>query len=87
MHKVFFELKLALISEPCLAFPWSVCKFTQIVDSAIGAAAISGGLGAILCQTDEKGLLHLISFASRGLQNTKAITQHFSLNLQGVSLV
>ena len=53
----FFELKTALISEPWLSFPRSDRKFTLIVDSAIGSATTPGGIGAILCQTDELGHL------------------------------
>ena len=82
-QKAFFELKSALISEPCLAFPRSDRKFTLIVDSAIGSATNSGGLGAILCQTDEKGLLHPISFASRGLQKHENNYSAFLIELTG----
>ena len=66
-QKAFNVLKLALISESCLAFPRSDRKFTLIVDSAIGSATTAGGIGAILCQTDELGHLHPISYASRAL--------------------
>jgi hypothetical protein len=69
--KAFNKLKLALISEPCLAFPKSDRKFTLIVDSAIGCATVAGGIGAILCQTDALGHLHPISYASRSLKNLK----------------
>ena len=65
-QKAFLELKTSLISEPCLAYPRSDRKFSLIVDSAIGSPLENGGLGAILCQTDEQGELHPISYASRG---------------------
>ena len=61
-NQAFFELKSSLISEPCLSYPRSDRKFTLIVDAAIGSATCNGGLGAILCQTDEQGKLHPISF-------------------------
>ena len=48
----FLRLKSALISEQCLAFPRSNKKFMLIDYSAVGSATNSGGLGAILCQTD-----------------------------------
>ena len=82
-QKAFFELKTALISEPCLAFPRSDRKFTLIVDSAIGSATCSGGLGAILCQTDEKNELHPISYASRSLAKHERNYSAFLIELTG----
>ena len=81
--KAFNELKLALISEPCLAFPKSDRKFTLIVDSAIGSATVAGGIGAILCQTDELGHLHPISYASRSLNKHEANYSAFLIELTG----
>jgi hypothetical protein len=47
-RKYFNERKLALISEPCLAFPRSDTKFTLIDDSAVSSATTARGIGAIL---------------------------------------
>ena len=82
-QKSFFELKSALISEPCLAYPRSNRDFTLIVDSAIGSATSAGGLGAILCQTDEQGQLHPISYASRSLQKHECNYSAFLIELTG----
>ena len=82
-QKSFNELKLALISEPCLAFPRSDRKFTLIVDSAIGSATAAGGIGAILCQTNELGHLHPISYASRSLNKHECNYSAFLIELTG----
>ena len=81
--KAFVELKGALISEPCLAFPRSDRKFTLIVDSAIGSPTSQGGIGAILCQTDELGHLHPISYASRALTKHECNYSAFLVELTG----
>ena len=81
--KAFNELKLALISEPCIAFPRSDRKFTLIVDSAIGLATTAGGIEAILCQTDELGHLHPISYASRSLNKHESNYSAFLIELTG----
>ena len=82
-QKAFVELKTALISEPCLAFPRSDRKFTLIVDSAIGSPTAPGGIGAILCQTDELGHLHPISYASRALNKHECNYSAFLVELIG----
>ena len=82
-NQAFFELKSSLISEPCLSYPRSDRKFTLIVDAAIGSATCNGGLGAILCQTDEQGELHPISYASRALQKHEKNYSAFLIELTG----
>ena len=61
-HEAFCQLKQLLISAPVLAFP----DFTK--DFILETDASGVGLGAILAQADEDGIVHPIAYASRTLQ-------------------
>jgi transposase InsO family protein len=76
--KAYTELKQILCSQPLVAYPRPDRPFALIVDAAAGITKTNakgertfrqeGGLGAILCQPDHKGELHVIAYASRALQ-------------------
>jgi len=65
--KAFNELKTALCSEPVVAYPRKDRPYSLIVDAATGNAEQEGGMGAILCQQDEKNNYRVIAYASRAL--------------------
>jgi hypothetical protein len=65
--KAYKELKQALVSEPIVDYPRQNRPFSLIVDAATGSDQADGGLGAILCQTDEKDQQRVIAYASRAL--------------------
>jgi hypothetical protein len=75
--KAYAELKQILCSQPLVAYPRPDRPFALIVDAAAGITKTNskgertfrqeGGLGAILCQPDHKGDLHVIAYASRAL--------------------
>ena len=67
-QRAFETLRQALISEPVVAYPRRNRPYSLIVDAATGGEGIEGGMGAILCQTDEQGRMRAIAYASRGLQ-------------------
>jgi len=107
----FKELKQILCSQPLVAYPRPDRPFALIVDAAAGVTKINskgqrtfrqeGGLGAILCQPDHKGELHVIAYASRALaQHEKNYTpfllemlaccwgiDHFDVYLKGRKFV
>ncbi len=45
----------------------------SFVDAATGNDKNEGGCGAILCQADENGQLHVIAYASRSLSTSKQV--------------
>ena len=65
--KAFNELKTALCSEPVVAYPRKDRPYSLIVDAATGNTEQEGGMGAILCQLDEKSNYRVIAYASRAL--------------------
>ena len=65
--KAYKELKQALLSDPIVDYPRQNRAYSLIVDAATGNDVTAGGLGAILCQTDEQGHYRVISYASRAL--------------------
>ena len=67
-RRAFETLRKALISEPVVAYPRRNRPYSLIVDASTGGEGSEGGMGAILCQTDEKGHMCVIAYASRGLQ-------------------
>jgi hypothetical protein len=81
-QEAFDTLKNALYSEPVIAFPRSDRTFYLIVDAATGTEDEKGGLGAILCQTDERGNPRVISYASRALTINKKNYTPFLLEMQ-----
>ena len=83
--KAFIQLKSALVSEPVIDFPRINRKYSLYVDAACGTAEKNyddGGLGAILCQTDEAGKPRVIGYASRSLQKHEKNYPSFLLEMQ-----
>ena len=65
--RAFLQLKLALTSEPVVAYPRADRQYALIVDASTGNATTEGGMGAILTQVDNNGTFHVISYGSRQL--------------------
>ena len=65
--QAFNELRSALCSEPVVNYPRKDRPYALIVDAATGGEKNEGGFGAILCQADERGELHVVAYASRSL--------------------
>ena len=65
--RAFLTLKLALTSDPVVAYPRSDRHYALIVDASTGTATSEGGMGAILTQIDSAGQFHVISYGSRQL--------------------
>ena len=65
--QAFNELKTALCSEPVVNYPRKDRPYALLVDAASGNDKNEGGLGAVLCQADPQGQLHVIAYASRSL--------------------
>ncbi len=63
----YHKLKQALILEPIVDYPRKHRPYSLIVDPSTGTGEINGGLGAMLCQTDEDGEETVIAYASRQL--------------------
>ena len=65
--RAFLQLKLALTSDPVVAYPRADRHYALIVDASTGNATTEGGMGAILTQIDKQGTFHVISYGSRQL--------------------
>ena len=65
--RAFLQLKLALTSDPVVAYPRADRHYALIVDASTGSASSEGGMGAILAQVDNSGTFHVISYGSRQL--------------------
>ena len=65
--RAFLQLKLALTSDPVVAYPRNDRHYALIVDASTGTATTEGGMGAILTQVDQNGSFHVISYGSRQL--------------------
>ena len=61
----YSSLKQALCSEAVMDNPRKNRPYSLIMDASIGNDKTPGGLGAILCQTDEKGKNRVIAYTSR----------------------
>jgi hypothetical protein len=73
--KAFNQLKMALCSEPVVAYPHKNLPYSLIVDAATGNDKTEGGLGAFLFQTHQTGDNKVIAYASRQLlKNEKNYT-------------
>ena len=89
--KAFSELKQILCSEPLVAYPRPDRPFALIVDAAAGVTKVNskgvrtfrqeGGLGAILCQPDHTGQLHVVAYASRALSEHEKNYSPFLLEM------
>ena len=66
--KAFHTIKNALISEPVVAFPRADRKFALISEAHPASGTNEGCLSATLCQIDDQGSFHVLSYASRQLQ-------------------
>jgi transposase InsO family protein len=80
--RAFRQLQSLLCSEPVLSYPRRGRTYALITDASFGDEKIPGGLGAILTQVDEKGLFHVISYASRKLQKYEKNYTPFLLEMQ-----
>jgi hypothetical protein len=60
----FNILKQALCSVPIVDCPRKNRPYSLIVDVCTGNDKATGGLGALLCQTDEQGKQRVISVAN-----------------------
>jgi transposase InsO family protein/cbb3-type cytochrome oxidase subunit 3 len=78
-EKAVDELKMALISEPCLRPPDNTRKFRIVVD----ACRIGRGLGAILLQAYEDGW-HPVSYWSKSLNKTEREYSPTELECKGM---
>ena len=65
--RAFLQLKLALTSNPVVAYPRADRHYALIVDASTGSASSEGGMGAILSQIDKNGTFHVLSYGSRQL--------------------
>ena len=90
----FQALKTALCSQPIVAYPRKDRPYALLVDAAVGTTTKTangdietkqeGGLGAILCQSDEHGKFHVIAYASRALSKHEKNYTPFLLKMQAV---
>ena len=65
--QAYKTLKQALCSEPVVAYPRKNRPYSLIVDACTGNETTIGGMGAILVQTDERGIDRAIAYASKQL--------------------
>ena len=75
--EAFISLRNSLVSEPIVEYPRKHRTYSLIVDASTVTGEINGGLGAMLCQTDEEGEERVIAYASRQLLKHETITHHF----------
>ena len=90
-YQSFQELKQILCSQPLVAYPRPDRPFALIVDAAAGVTKVNskgertfrqeGGLGAILCQPDHTGQLHVVAYASRALSEHEKNYSPFLLEM------
>ena len=62
--KAFYTIKNALISEPVVAFPRADHQFALISEAYPAFGHNEGCLSATLCQIDDQGSFHVLSYAS-----------------------
>ena len=80
----FRQLQKDLTSFPVLTFPDPRKTFHVFTDGAIGGEREPGGLGAVLCQKNEKGILHPVAYASRSLQNNEKNYSAFLIEMSAI---
>jgi hypothetical protein len=65
--KAFLRLRDEISSRPVMAYPNATGQYHLFVDAALGNENNSGGLGAVLMQVQEAGLMKPVAYASRRL--------------------
>jgi hypothetical protein len=70
-HEAFETLWTQLGKEPTLAFPWPDREYLQITNTFKPTQNLPRGLCATLAQVDKKGLIQVISHASRQLKDNE----------------
>ena len=65
-------------------YPRKNRPYSLIVDASTGNDKTPGGLGAILCQTDEKGKNRVIAYASRQLIKHEKNYTPFLVEMQAI---
>ena len=75
----FYRAQTNIVLRPNVAYPWPDQPFALIIDTATSVTKVNskvertfrqvGGLGAILCQPDHSGKLHVVAYASRVLMD------------------
>jgi hypothetical protein len=74
----------SLISKPIIDYPRKHRPFSLIVDASTGTGDINGGLGAMLCQTDEEGKERVIAYKSRQLLKQEKNYTPFQVKLEAM---
>ena len=82
--EAFNSLKNSLISEPIVDYTRKHMPHSLIVDASTGTGEINGGLGAMLCQTDEDGEERVIAYASRQLLKHEKNYTPFLVEMQAM---
>jgi hypothetical protein len=82
--EAFNSLKQSLISEPIVDYPRKHRPYSLIVDASTGTGKINGGLGAMLCQTDEEGEERVIVNASLQILQHKKDYTSFLVEMQAM---
>ena len=82
--EAFISLRNSLVSEPIVDYPRKHRPYSLIVDASTGTGEINGGLGAMLCQTDEDGEEKVIAYASRQLLKHEKNYTPFLVEMQAM---
>ena len=81
----FCYLRTSLSKAPLLAFPDPNKKFFVFTDAALGSEKSPGGLGAVLCQEDDRmGKLVPVAYASRALRDNEKSYSAFLLEMSAI---
>ena len=80
--RAFECLKLALTSDPVVAYPRSDMQYALIVDASTGSSTSEGGLTAILAQVNTQNQFHVISYGSRQLIDQEKNYSPYLLEMQ-----
>ena len=79
--KALYTIKNVLISELVVAFPWADWQFALISNVHPPLQQDEGCMSATLCQNDDQGSFHVLSYASRQLQAHEANYLPFLLEM------
>ena len=83
--QAFYTIKNALILELVVAFPRADRQFALISEAHPASGDDEGCLSATLCQIDDLGLFHVLSYASRQLQSNEKNYLPFLLEMASAS--